>query len=174
MSQNTGWGQHPEQAVPQWGGNGWTPQWGGGARTLSPQPGVISLRPLTVGDILVGAFSALRRYWKPLAGVMLAVQGVGVLLVAAAIGIAVASVHDRFSAVFGLPPGQEPAGADVAALFLAFVPAAVLLLVTMTLGAATVSALCPAVVQEAVFSRPRPSARCGAAAGPDSRRCSAP
>ncbi len=144
MSHNTGWGQHPEQFTPQWGG-GWTPP---------PQPGVIPLRPLTVGDMLGGAFAAFRRYWKPLVGVMLVVQGIGILLVTAAIGITVATVYSRFSAVFDLEPGQQPGSADVMALLLAFVPAGVLLLLTGTFGAAMISALCPAVVQEAVLGRP--------------------
>ncbi|MFD9339085.1 hypothetical protein ACFWBF_32565 [Streptomyces sp. NPDC060028] len=120
----------------------------------APQPGVIPLKPLDVGGIIGGAFATFRRYWKPLVGVMLAVQGFGILLVAAAIGIAAAAVHSRFSAVFDLPRGQRADGADVMALVLAFVPAGVLLMVTMTLGAGMISALCPAVVQEAVLGRP--------------------
>ncbi|MFJ6793479.1 hypothetical protein [Streptomyces sp. NPDC091268] len=120
----------------------------------APQPGVIPLRPLDVGEILGGAFSTFRRYWKPLVGVVLAVQGCGLLLVGAAVAVAAAAVHSRFSAVFDLEPGRSADGADVLALFLAFVPALVLLAVTMTVGAATMSALCPAVIQEAVVGRP--------------------
>ncbi|MBT2450779.1 oxidoreductase [Streptomyces sp. ISL-43] len=146
MSHNTGWGQHPGQPMPQWGG-GWMPP-------AAPQPGVIPLQPLGTGEILSGAFAAFRRYWKPLVGIMLAVQGVGLLLVLAAIGISVAAAQSRFTAVFDLAPGEEPDGSDVAALFLAFVPAGVLLLITMTASAAMISALCPAVIQEAVLGRP--------------------
>ncbi|MEU4358038.1 hypothetical protein [Streptomyces virginiae] len=106
-----------------------------------------------MGDILGGAFSAFRRNWKALVGIVLAVQGIGILLVTLAIGIAVAVVHDRFSAVFDLGPGETAAADDVMALLLAFVPAAVLLMVTLTVGAAMISALGPAVVQEAVVGR---------------------
>ncbi|MCM1969553.1 hypothetical protein [Streptomyces sp. G1] len=119
----------------------------------APQPGVIPLRPLATGDVLSGAFAAFRRYWKPLIGVMAVVQGIGILLVAATLAVTFAVTHDRFSAVFDLAPGEDPRGSDVAALFLSFVPAGVVLLVTMTVGAAMFSALCPALIQEAVLGR---------------------
>ncbi|MFJ9547659.1 hypothetical protein [Streptomyces erythrochromogenes] len=132
--------------MPQWGG-GWVPP-------AAPKPGVIPLQPLSLGDILGGAFAAFRRYWKPLVGMMLAVQGIAILLVTLAVGIGVAVVFDRFSTVFDLPPGESAADEDVMALLLAFVPAAVLLLITMMVGAALISALGPAVIQEAVLGRP--------------------
>lgn len=147
MSHHTGWGHHPGQPVP--------PQWGGGLLPPpAPQPGVIPLRPLTAGEVLGGAFDTFRRYWKPLIGVMAVVQAIGILLVAAALAISFAALHDRFSAVFDLAPGEDPEGADVAALFLSSVPVGMLLLVVMTVGAAMFSALCPALIQEAVLGRP--------------------
>lgn len=120
----------------------------------APQPGVIPLRPLGTGDVINGAFGAFRRYWKPLIGVMAVVQGIGILLVAATLAVTVAVVYDRFTAVFDTAPGEDPAGSDVAALFLSFVPAGVVLLVTMTVATAMFSALCPALIQEAVLGRP--------------------
>lgn len=120
----------------------------------APQPGVIPLRPLGTGEVLNGAFGVFRRYWKPLIGVMAAVQGIGILLVAAALAITFTAVQDRFSAVFDLPPGQSPEGSDVADLFLSFVPAGVVALVAITVGAAMIAAVCPALVQEAVLGRP--------------------
>ncbi|WP_327250649.1 DUF7847 domain-containing protein [Streptomyces sp. NBC_01244] len=120
----------------------------------APQPGVMPLRPLATGEVLGGAFGTFRRYWKPLIGVMAAVQGIGILLAAAALALSFAAAYDRFSAVFDLAPGEDPAGSDVAALFLSFVPACVVLLVVMTVGAAMFSALCPALIQEAVLGRP--------------------
>ncbi|MFF9049653.1 hypothetical protein ACF09Z_00665 [Streptomyces erythrochromogenes] len=131
--------------MPQWGG-GWVPP-------AAPKPGVIPLQPLSLGDILGGAFASFRRYWKPLVGMMLAVQGIAILLVTLAVGIGVAVVFDRFSTVFDLPPGESAADEDVMALILAFVPAAVLLLLTVMVGAALISALGPAVIQEAVLGR---------------------
>ncbi|MFE9561331.1 oxidoreductase [Streptomyces sp. NPDC006487] len=120
----------------------------------APQPGVIPLRPLATGEVLGGAFGTFRRYWKPLIGVMAAVQGIGILLVAAAFALTFAAAHDRFAAVFDLAPGESPEGSDVAAFFLSFVPAGVVLLLVMTTGAAMFGALCPAVIQEAVLGRP--------------------
>ncbi|MCJ0869943.1 hypothetical protein [Streptomyces sp. AP-93] len=120
----------------------------------APQPGVIPLRPLGTGDVINGAFGTFRRYWKPLIGVMTVVQGIAILLVAATLAISLAVRHDRFSAVFDLAPGEDPEGSDVAALFLSFIPAGVVLLVVMTVGAAMFSALCPALIQEAVLGRP--------------------
>lgn len=120
----------------------------------APQPGVIPLRPLATGEVLSGAFGTFGRYWKPLIGIMAAVQGIGILLVGAALAITFAAVSDRFSAVFDLAPGEDPEGSDVAALFLSFIPAGVVLLVAMTVGAAMFSALCPALIQEAVLGRP--------------------
>ncbi|WP_374776936.1 hypothetical protein OG756_33455 [Streptomyces sp. NBC_01310] len=146
MSHYTGPGQYPGQPNPQWGG-GWMPP-------SAPQPGVIPLQPLSVGDILGGAFSTFRRYAKPLIGVMLAVQGIGILVVAAAIGVTLAVVQDLISAVFDLAPGQSPHSDDVLALLLAFIPAGVLMLVAVALGAAMISALGASVVQEAVVGRP--------------------
>ncbi|WP_327412551.1 hypothetical protein [Streptomyces sp. NBC_01233] len=107
-----------------------------------------------MGEIFNGGFAVFRRYAKPLIGVMLAVQGIGILVVLAGIGATVAAVQDRFAAVFDLPPGDRPDGADVAGLFLSFVPVVVLLLVVVTLCAGMISALCPAVTQEAVLGRP--------------------
>ncbi|MFJ7265613.1 oxidoreductase [Streptomyces sp. NPDC099050] len=119
----------------------------------APQPGVIPLRPLTTGEVLSGAFGTFGRYWKPLIGVMAAAQGIGILIVAATLAITFGATYDRFSALFDPAPGEHPDGSDVAALFLSFVPAGMVLLVVMTLGAAMFSALCPAVVQEAVLGR---------------------
>ncbi|MCX4775705.1 hypothetical protein [Streptomyces sp. NBC_01264] len=111
------------------------------------------MRPLDTGAVLSGAFGTFRRYWKPLIGVMAAVQGIGILLVAAAFAITFWATYDRFSALFDLGPGESPEGSDVAALFLSFIPAGVVLLVTTIVGAAMFSALCPALIQEAVLGR---------------------
>jgi hypothetical protein len=61
-----GWGL-PQQRG--WAGFGWGPP-------PAPQPGVIPLRPLTVGEILQGAARASRRHWRTMAGLL---AGIGVL-----------------------------------------------------------------------------------------------
>ncbi|MEV7544576.1 hypothetical protein [Streptomyces sp. NPDC089915] len=144
MSHQPGWGQpHPQQPAPHWGA--WAPP--------PPQPGVIPLRPLQLGDVLGGALTAFRRHWKPLTGIILLVQGVGILLVAAAIGLAAFGLDSRFAAVFERP-GEPPASGDVASLFLYLTPVLVLTVVILVLGAGMLTALCPAVIQEAVLGRP--------------------
>ncbi|MEV7585980.1 hypothetical protein [Streptomyces erythrochromogenes] len=131
--------------MPQWGG-GWVPP-------AAPKPGVIPLQPLSLGDILSGALASFRQYWQPMVGIILAVQGIGILLMTLGIGIAVVVVADRIATVLDLPPGVGASEEDVMAMLLAFVPAAVLLLITVTVGAALISALGPAVIQEAVLGR---------------------
>ncbi|MFJ6622112.1 hypothetical protein ACIQOW_31595 [Kitasatospora sp. NPDC091335] len=72
----------PPQATPGWtgpagaprqeqhGGQQWGQQQPGGRRPygwgapLSPKPGVIPLRPLTVGELLDGAVTTVRRHWR--------------------------------------------------------------------------------------------------------------
>ncbi|RST04542.1 hypothetical protein EF910_16120 [Streptomyces sp. WAC07149] len=144
MSHHSGWGQHPQQYGPQWGG-GWIQP--------PPQPGVIPLRPLGPGEMVGGAFKAFRQYWKPLVGVMLAVQGAGFLLVVAAAVIGVAAASGSFAEVFAVDSDAHADSSDVATVFLALLPAGVILLLVMLLGTAAVGALCPAVVQEAVLGR---------------------
>lgn len=125
-------GEHPgtRQETPQGTPHGprpWTPWGGGWLPPQPPRPGVISLRPLTWGDILGGAFAALSRHGLRLVAAMLPGQLGALLLVAAA-------------ALAALALGARP----VAAL----VPAAALAaLLTCTLAAAlTGAALRPAVL----------------------------
>ncbi|MEU4210322.1 hypothetical protein AB0F13_10065 [Streptomyces sp. NPDC026206] len=63
-STGNGWGR----PAGGWGGGHWSP-----AAPPVPQPGVIPLRPLSVGEILDGAFTTARRYWRTALGVSLAV-----------------------------------------------------------------------------------------------------
>ncbi|MFF1496641.1 hypothetical protein [Streptomyces sp. NPDC058304] len=147
MTQNTGWGGHG-------GGWGGTPQWGGWAAAPAPQPGVIPLRPLALGEILGGSFSTIRRHWKQLVGVMLAVQAVVLPVMALEVGAAVAVVYRHIEPVFDPPFGTEPTAEHVVPLVVAGSALFVLLLVTGGLGMAVLTALCPAVLKEAVMGRP--------------------
>ncbi|MEU5644038.1 glycerophosphoryl diester phosphodiesterase membrane domain-containing protein [Streptomyces milbemycinicus] len=52
-----------------------------------PRPGVIPLRPLSVGEILDGAVSTLRTHWRPVLGVSLAVALVTQAVTTAATGL---------------------------------------------------------------------------------------
>ncbi|MFG2616854.1 hypothetical protein ACGFXC_04465 [Streptomyces sp. NPDC048507] len=140
---------------PQVYGGGWSgaPQWGGMAPP-APQPGVIPLRPLTLGDVLGGAFRTLRGHWRAVLGVVLAVQAFVLPVMALVVGIAFAAVRQHVDPVFDPPYGEDPAAEHVVPLLVAAGTAFVLLLVIGMLGTAVVCALCPAVLKEAVTGRP--------------------
>ncbi|MGC9376045.1 glycerophosphoryl diester phosphodiesterase membrane domain-containing protein [Streptomyces sp. MH13] len=60
---------------PPGGPGGWGSGWGGGWGGPPPaaKPGVIPLRPLGVGEILDGAVSTMRTYWRTVLGISLTV-----------------------------------------------------------------------------------------------------
>ncbi|MGW5335548.1 DUF7544 domain-containing protein [Streptomyces bauhiniae] len=64
-----GWGGRPPAG---WGG---PPAWGSGWGGPPPaaKPGVIPLRPLSIGEILDGAISTMRAYWRTVLGISLTV-----------------------------------------------------------------------------------------------------
>ncbi|MEV7069916.1 hypothetical protein ACIQJT_09050 [Streptomyces sp. NPDC091972] len=79
-----GWGTQPPAGPPA----GYTPPpgWGGGyggwgGPPPAAKPGVIPLRPLGVGEILDGAVSTMRTYWRTVLGISLAVAVVTEVLV---------------------------------------------------------------------------------------------
>ncbi|WP_306324331.1 MULTISPECIES: glycerophosphoryl diester phosphodiesterase membrane domain-containing protein [unclassified Streptomyces] len=76
---NGGYGQGPGGG---WGGGTGYPGWGGGwqGRPAAAKPGVIPLRPLGVGEILDGAVSTMRTYWRTVLGISLTVAVVTQLL----------------------------------------------------------------------------------------------
>ncbi|MCX4528993.1 MULTISPECIES: hypothetical protein [unclassified Streptomyces] len=141
MTQNAGWGT---TGAPQWGT--WAPQ--------SPQPGVIPLRPLDLGEILSGAFGTIRNHWKQLVGVMLAVQAIVLPAMALAVVIAGATVFGHLEPVFDAPYGQDPAAEDVVPVVVAGAALLVVLGVIGVLGMAVFASLCQAVLREAVMGKP--------------------
>ncbi|WP_328298977.1 hypothetical protein OG389_14965 [Streptomyces sp. NBC_00435] len=76
--------QQPEPARPQqgWGsyGGGYPPQNGGGPpgswgnQVVAAKPGVIPLRPLGLGEILDGAVATMRKHWRSVLPITLAVS----------------------------------------------------------------------------------------------------
>ncbi|MFF9206481.1 glycerophosphoryl diester phosphodiesterase membrane domain-containing protein [Streptomyces sp. NPDC014986] len=70
-----GWGAPPPGGHGGPGGPGPHGAWGGGWGGPPPaaRPGVIPLRPLGVGEILDGAVSTMRTYWRTVLGISLAV-----------------------------------------------------------------------------------------------------
>ncbi|MGX4731584.1 hypothetical protein [Kitasatospora griseola] len=87
-----GWGQGPWGAVP-----------------LAPKPGVIPLRPLSFGEMFNAVFDTIRRYPKALYLPLLAVAGIGVVLVVLVMVLCVGSLRD---ALDRLPDGGEAATAQ--------------------------------------------------------------
>ncbi|OIJ86964.1 glycerophosphoryl diester phosphodiesterase membrane domain-containing protein [Streptomyces colonosanans] len=71
-----GWGGPPPPGPGGWGGGwggpggGWGGHWG---PPPAAKPGVIPLRPLGVGEILDGAVSTMRTYWRTVLGISLTV-----------------------------------------------------------------------------------------------------
>jgi hypothetical protein len=68
-----GWGGRPPAGPGGYGGHGggWGSGWGG--PPPAAKPGVIPLRPLGVGEILDGAVSTMRTYWRTVLGISLTV-----------------------------------------------------------------------------------------------------
>ncbi|MFJ6051760.1 oxidoreductase [Streptomyces sp. NPDC092307] len=112
------------------------------------------LKPLGLGEIVSSSFATLGRYWKQLAGVMLAVLGLCLLAMSLLAGITVAAVYDHLEPVFDPPYGQEPTAEHLTPVIVAAVTLFVLLFAVGLLGMAVLAALCPAILQEAVVGRP--------------------
>lgn len=62
-----GAGQGPGGA----GQGGWGPRGGWTTTPTAPQPGVIPLRPLAVGELIEGTLHTVRRNWRPVLGISL-------------------------------------------------------------------------------------------------------
>ncbi|MFE4054526.1 hypothetical protein [Streptomyces sp. YIM B13518] len=96
-----GWGAPPPGGPGGYGGGhggpggheGWGGNWGGGWGGPPPaaKPGVIPLRPLGVGEILDGAVSTMRTYWRTVLGISLAVAVLTEIVVVLLQGLALDS-----------------------------------------------------------------------------------
>ncbi|MEU9032833.1 hypothetical protein AB0D46_36085 [Streptomyces sp. NPDC048383] len=142
MTQNPGWG------------SGHHGGWGGYPPPPTAKPGVIPLRPLGAGDIISGSFSTLGRYWKQLGGVFLAVHGIWLLIVVAAVGIAFAAVHEHVAPVFDATDGRAPDREHLTPILLA---GATLLFLLVVLGITSLAlsvSLHQTVLRNAVLGRP--------------------
>ncbi|MFF5636604.1 oxidoreductase [Streptomyces sp. NPDC012825] len=117
----------------------------------APQPGVIPLRPLGLGEILTAAFAAFGRHWKQLVGVTAVAYGLGLLLVGAAAGVGYLAVADHVPGVFDLPRGVTPSWDDGLPLLIAFGCVWLVAMVVMLVASGVVSAAVPVVLQEAVL-----------------------
>jgi hypothetical protein len=150
----------PPQGGPRWGtppggwggpqdGSGWQPgaRWGG-SQPQAPKPGVIPLRPLGVGDIIDGAISTLRRHWKAVVGITLAV---GACIQAANVVLQHHFVDD--GSLEKLRDNPEPTMSDIMhAMSGSFAAAGSGVVVTM-IGSIVATAMLTMVVSRAVLGR---------------------
>ncbi|GAA3768886.1 glycerophosphoryl diester phosphodiesterase membrane domain-containing protein [Streptomyces phyllanthi] len=137
-----GWG------APGYGGpGGWGGQWGG--PPPAAKPGVIPLRPLGVGEILDGAVSTMRTYWRTVLGISLTVAVVTEIAVILLQGFVLNDTAD--TAALNDPDATldeltRAMGATMAG-------SAVILLVSL-LGTIVATALLTSVTSRAVLGRP--------------------
>ena len=145
-----GWGG---PGGPGWGGQGPAGSWGW-QQPWVPKPGVIPLRPLGVGEVLDGAVSTLRSYWRTVLGISVVVAVLTQLVIQTmnwwlerGLGDQVRSLQDS-----GAAPDWHQIGRLYAEIFsTAGISAIVVLLSTIV-----ATALLTMVVGRAVLGRPAP------------------
>ncbi|GGI08730.1 glycerophosphoryl diester phosphodiesterase membrane domain-containing protein [Isoptericola cucumis] len=113
------------------------------------KPGIVPLRPLTLGEIYDGAFSAIRH--NP--GVMLGVATL-VLLVATVLGVLVGQlVVPSLAATFGSVTAEEPELAGFDTMYAQVVATSLGSLVTVLLAAPVVEGILTVSVSQSVIGR---------------------
>jgi len=147
-----GWGgPHPGYGPPGGYGPGGPAGWGGswGGPPPAAKPGVIPLRPLGVGEILDGAVSTMRTYWRTVLGISLAVAVVTEIVVILLQGL----VLDDSTASDTLNDPSATMGELSRALGDTMLSSSVVLLISM-LGTIVATALLTTVTSRAVLGKP--------------------
>lgn len=111
-----GWGAPtaPPPGAAGWGTPPPPPQWGGlPGQSMRPKPGIIPLRPITLGEMYDGAFQAMRGNPKTMVGISAVVIGVATLVTLVPQTLAAVQLS-RFST--GIDPVTGPTSEDFAAL----------------------------------------------------------
>ncbi|MFG2311699.1 hypothetical protein ACGFS9_23990 [Streptomyces sp. NPDC048566] len=142
-----GWGA----PGPGYGGPGGPAGWGGnwGGPPPAAKPGVIPLRPLGVGEILDGAVSTMRAYWRTVLGISLTVAVITQIAVILLQGFLLDDT--RSSDTFGDP--SATVGEVTRALGETMLSSGVVLLITL-LGTIVATALLTSVTSRAVLGKP--------------------
>ncbi|OQR60001.1 hypothetical protein B6E66_32195 [Streptomyces maremycinicus] len=159
----SGWGSYPPAgpggghpggpAGPGQGGYGGygAPGWGAGWGGPPPaaKPGVIPLRPLAVGEILDGAVTTMRTYWRTVLGISLTVAVITQVFVVLLQGLVIDATTDTTAL------GDPSATADeqLNAMGDALRASGPVLLITL-IGTITATALLTAVTSRAVLGKP--------------------
>ncbi|WRZ92553.1 glycerophosphoryl diester phosphodiesterase membrane domain-containing protein [Streptomyces sp. NBC_01007] len=155
-----GWGgQHPGGqggGIGGWGGPGQRgpggpPGWGGnwGGQPSAAKPGVIPLRPLGVGEILDGAVSTMRTYWRTVLGISLSVAVITQIAVILLQGF----VLDNSTDTAALNDPSATVGELSRAMGDALLSSGLVLLITL-LGTIVATALLTSVTSRAVLGKP--------------------
>ncbi|WP_406330496.1 glycerophosphoryl diester phosphodiesterase membrane domain-containing protein [Streptomyces sp. NBC_00203] len=148
----------PGGGYPGWGGpgrgyggptgpGGWGGNWGG--PPPAAKPGVIPLRPLGVGEILDGAVSTMRTYWRTVLGISLTVAVVTEIAIILLQGF----VLDDSASTDVLNDPSATVGELSRALGDTLLSSGVVLLITL-LGTIVATALLTSVTSRAVLGKP--------------------
>ncbi|WP_428952829.1 glycerophosphoryl diester phosphodiesterase membrane domain-containing protein [Streptomyces sp. cg35] len=136
-----GWGAPPQGGPGNWGPGVW------GGPPAAAKPGVIPLRPLGVGEILDGAVSTMRTYWRTVLGISLSVAVLTQLLVVLLQGFV---LND--STTDALDDPNASAGEVTRAMGGVLIGSGVVQIVTL-LGTIIATALLTTVTSRAVLGR---------------------
>ncbi|MGW0968631.1 DUF7544 domain-containing protein [Streptomyces sp. NPDC002516] len=133
------------------GGPGGPAGWGGnwGHQPAAARPGVIPLRPLGVGEILDGAVSTMRGYWRTVLGISLTVAVVTQVAVILLQGL----VLDNNADTSALNDPSATVGELTRAMGSTLLSSGLVLLVTL-LGTIVATALLTTVTSRAVIGKP--------------------
>ncbi|MET7692488.1 hypothetical protein ABZT06_31680 [Streptomyces sp. NPDC005483] len=147
-----GWGTQPPAGPP--GGYSPPPGWGGGyggwgGPPPAAKPGVIPLRPLGVGEILDGAVSTMRTYWRTVLGISLTVAVVTQVLVILLQGL----VLNDSAGTEALNDPSASADELLHALGETMIGSTVVFLISL-IGTVAATALLTTVTSRAVLGRP--------------------
>ncbi|MER5430719.1 glycerophosphoryl diester phosphodiesterase membrane domain-containing protein [Streptomyces sp. NPDC002588] len=141
------YGGPPQGPVGYGGHPGWGAGWGG--PPPAAKPGVIPLRPLGVGEILDGAVSTMRTYWRTVLGISLTVAIVTQLIVVLLEGLVLNSTTDTSA----LNDPSATLDEQTRAMGDLLLESGIVLLVTLV-GTIIATALLTTVTSRAVLGRP--------------------
>ncbi|MEU1048257.1 glycerophosphoryl diester phosphodiesterase membrane domain-containing protein [Streptomyces sp. NPDC005897] len=139
-------GGHGGYGAPGGPGGGWGGGWGG--PPPAAKPGVIPLRPLGVGEILDGAVSTMRTYWRTVLGISLTVAIFTEVIVVLLQGLV---LDDTSSEVLNDPDATLSELGD--ALADTTINSGVIFLISL-IGTVLATALLTTVTSRAVLGRP--------------------
>lgn len=143
----------PGPGGPGWGGQGPAGGWGW-QQPWVPKPGVIPLRPLGVGEVLDGAVSTLRTYWRTVLGISVVVAVLTQVVVQTLTWWLERGLGDQVRAL--QDNGGAPDVHQIARLYAEVFSTAGVSGIVVLLSTIVATALLTMVVGRAVLGRPTP------------------